>query len=251
MTHENGGKATSAAPSLFGYAPASAVTDKTISILSAVTGREATSASNSRKIGRVSARKFIPLFSLLIAAGLGWAFWQQGQSGFGIKAAPAGGPQLSGDEAQQPTMGKPGRGSESGSDIPRQVAVAITKKDVAVIETVSDWPVAAPIEQARATTADRNETVKADAGQPLLALSAPAPAKLETDTKESITAKTSKPKAGAITAQPIATKQTSKPKQAPSGAGKTIDGDEKLLEAMLQLMSRSPAKEADKKSSAN
>lgn len=248
MMHENRGTATSAAPSLFG--DASAVTDKTLSILSAVTGREASAASNPGKGGRAPARKLIPLFFLLIAAGLGWTFWQQGQSGLGIKAAPAGGPQLSGDGAPQPVMGKPERAPESVGNMPRQAAEAITNKDVAVIETVSGKQVVAPIGQAPATTADGNKTGKADTHQPPLALAAPAPAKLESDTKKTIATNTDKPNAGAIPAQPDATQRTGKPKQAPSGVDKSVDSDEKLLETMLQLMNRSPAKEADRKSSA-
>jgi len=248
MMHENRGTATSAAPSLFG--DASAVTDKTLSILSAVTGREAFAASNPGKGGRAPARKLIPLFFLLIAAGLGWTFWQQGQSGLGIKAAPAGGPQIFGDGAPQPTIGKPAPAPESVSNMPRQAAEAITNKDVAVIETVSGKRVVAPIGQAPATTADGNKTGKADTHQPPLALAAPAPAKLESDTKKTIATNTDKPNAGAISAQPDATQRTGKPKQAPSGVDKTVDSDEKLLETMLQLMNRSPAKEADRKSSA-
>lgn len=248
MMHENRGTATSAAPSLFG--DASAVTDKTLSILSAVTGREAFAASNPGKGGRAPARKLIPLFFLLIAAGLGWTFWQQGQSGLGIKAAPAGGPQIFGDGAPQPTIGKPAPAPESVGNMPRQAAEAITNKDVAVIETVSGKRVVAPIGQAPATTADGNKTGKADIHQPPLALAAPAPAKLESDTKKTIATNTDKPNAGAISAQPDATQRTGKPKQAPSGVDKTVDSDEKLLETMLQLMNRSPAKEADRKSSA-
>ena len=248
MMHENRGTATSAAPSLFG--DASAVTDKTLSILSAVTGREAFAASNPGKGGRAPARKLIPLFFLLIAAGLGWTFWQQGQSGLGIKAAPAGGPQLSGDGAPQPAMGKPARAPEFVGNMPRQAAEAITNKDVAVIETVSGKRVVAPIGQAPATTADGNKAGKADTHQPPLALAAPAPAKLKSDTKKTIATNTDKPNAGAISAQPDATQRTGKPKQAPSGVDKTVDSDEKLLETMLQLMNRSPAKEADRKSSA-
>lgn len=248
MMHENRGTATSAAPSLFG--DASAVTDKTLSILSAVTGREAFATSNPGKGGRAPARKLIPLFFLLIAAGLGWTFWQQGQSGLGTKAAPAGGPQLSGDGAPQPVIGKPARAPEFVGNMPRQAAEAITNKDVAVIETVSGKRVVAPIGQAPATTADANKAGKADTHQPPLALAAPAPTKLESDTKKTIATNTDKPNAGAISAQPDATQRTGKPKQAPSGVDKTVDSDEKLLETMLQLMNRSPAKEADRKSSA-
>ena len=248
MMHENRGTATSAAPSLFG--DASAVTDKTLSILSAVTGREAFATSNPGKGGRAPARKLIPLFFLLIAAGLGWTFWQQGQSGLDIKAAPAGGPQLSGDGAPQPVMGKPARAPEFVGNMPRQAAEAITNKDVAVIETVPGKQVVAPIRQAPATTADGNKTGKADTHQRPLALAAPAPAKLKSDTKKTIATNTDKPNAGAISAQPDATQRTGKPKQAPAGVDKTVDSDEKLLETMLQLMNRSPAKEADRKSSA-
>ena len=112
----------------------------------------------------------------------------------------------------------------------------------------------APIGQApattAATTADANKTGKADTHQPPLALAAPAPAKLKSDTKKTIATNTDKPNAGAIPAQPDATQRTGKPKQAPSGVDKSVDSDEKLLETMLQLMNRSPAKEADRKSSA-
>lgn len=231
MTHENKGTATGAAPSLFGDAPASAVTEKSISILSAVTGREAVAASNSGKGGRAPARKFIPLFLLMVAAGLGWTFWQQGQSGFGIKTAPMDGPQLSGGEAPQSASGKPGRAPEVN---------AIANKDVAVIETVSGKQVGAPNGQAPAMTADGNPTDKADIHQPPLALAAPAPAKPGSDTKKTI----------ARSAPSDATQRTGKPKQASSRVDKTVDSDEKLLEAMLQLMDRSPASDADRKGSA-
>lgn len=250
MMHENKGTATGAAPSLFGDAPASAVTDKTLSILSAVTGREAAAASTAGKSGRAPARKLIPLFFLLIAAGLGWTYWQQGQSGPGIKAAPAGGPQLFGGAAQQPAMGKPGHALESASNLPRQAAGAITNKDMAVIETIPGRQVVAPGDQVPATTADGNETGKADTRQPPLALAAPAPAKPGSDTKKTIATNAGKPNAGARSAQPAATQRTGTPKQAPSRVDKTVDADEKLLETMLQLMNRSPDKEGDRKSSA-
>lgn len=239
MTHENKGTATGAAPSLFGDAPASAVTEKSISILSAVTGREAVAASNSGKGGRAPARKFIPLFLLLVAAGLGWTFWQQGPSGFGIQTAPMEGPQLSAGE-MSPASGKPGRAPKPVGNLHRQAADAIANKDVAVIETVSGKQVGAPNGQAPAMTADGNPTDKADIHQPPLALAAPAPAKPGSDTKKTI----------ARSAQSDATQRTGKPKQASSRVDKTVDSDEKLLEAMLQLMDRSPASDADRKGSA-
>ena len=254
MTHKHSGSATNSAPSLFGEITAAAATDKTISILSAVTGRE-TATDTSRHKGEASAaRRYLPLSLLLLAALGGLVFWQQGESGYATQRAPLGNSLLVGEGTKQPAASKPGlepglAAAKAGLAAPGSIG----KMDVAVIETVTDRSAPVSIEQTATESMAAAGTVNVDVQPPRLARANTVPTEEKTDTKKKTAAQSAgktQTRAVSKTVRQNVTASSSKATRTAARPEKTADADEKLLEAMLRLVNRDGASNADKKSAA-
>jgi hypothetical protein len=191
---------------------------------------------------------------LLLGVLGGLVFWQQGESGYATRRAPLGNSLLVGDGTKQPVAPKPDLEPGPTAAMAGQAAPeSIGKMDVAVIETVTDRSAPASVEQAAAASAVAAGTVNVDVQPPLLTRANRVPTEKKTDTKKKTAAeiadKTQTKAASKTTGQNV-TASPSKATRVAARPEKTADADEKLLEAMLRLVNRDGASNADKKSAA-
>ena len=270
MTHQkNSGAADNGPPSLFGEVPAEDTPGKTISILSAVTGKEVPKSSGRKK---ALLHGLTPLLLLLTTGVLGFTFWQYSGSSLESKFATPVSTSL------PTTVAKP-----STPPVPLSTVASMqpTSKpanhaDVAVIETLKPTPALASVDQPPPSLKkpesgnSRNSTARAAkaVARPRLASARVSPAKgkvavkkvAETPRNAKAAEKISKPQVAEKTSNPkfakTAITQASSAKPEPSaqkkvsGARAASDPDEKLLEGMLRLMKRDNTKDTTNMSSA-
>lgn len=254
MAHRNSGTSMNGAPSLFGEAPADA-SGKTLSILSAVTGREV--AGPVRRSTPTPSRS-IMLLMLLLAGVLGFAFWQHGDSGLAAKrlepAAPLQpGRRVAENETDKPVMTQPteAAGRHAGS-------AAEPRTDAAIIETLAE-PFTPSAVNAQAThtpgiadapPAVETAVAREDMQQPAPALALTpaldlAPKKAAGQERTGAAARRASP-----TPQPQSPARPEAPQRQQASVAKSgVDPDEKLLEEMLRLIKKDAAREAVGKTS--
>ena len=268
MTHQkNSGAADNGPPSLFGEVPAEDTPGKTISILSAVTGKEVPKSSGRKK---ALLHGLTPLLLLLTTGVLGFTFWQYSGSSLESKFATPVGTSL------PTTVAKPSTPPVPLSTVASLQPMLKNPADVAVIETLKPTPALASVDQPPPSLKktdsgnSRNSTARATkaVARPRLASARVSPAKgkvavkkaMETPRNAKVAEKTSKPKVAAKTSNPkfakTAITQASSAKPEPSAQKKVSvaraasDPDEKLLEGMLRLMKRDNTKDTTNMSSA-
>lgn len=251
MTHHSNGAADSGPPSLFGELATADTPGKSISILSAVTGKEVPRTTTWEKKLPVTASM---LFLLLLITGvLGFNFWQDSENAFAPKLAAS---------QSKPPIAAPTRvpvGPSpilSGSPAPTKTTKTT---DVAVVESVKPVPALAYIAPPRqpeqkkklASTKPTNSTAHPPNSQVKRATTI-ASAPIKKNSAQQNTAQTNKASSSIKTASARvsdAKEAPSKPKKV-SVANAGSDPDEKLLEGMLRLMKRENAKDATNMSSA-
>jgi hypothetical protein len=246
MTQQSNGSASDGPPSLFGEAAAAGSSDKTISILSAVTGKELAKSSARRKAPPM--RTFALFLGLLITGVLGLGYWQYGGNAL---LAMSTHPALSNVKTQPLAVTQ----SAVVAQHPKIVPKAVTPADTAVIEMVKNEP-AAPVgpsaelnkpEPFKALLAE-DHIVKAKA-HPRIASTPTPPAKDKIAGKK-VAVKTSRELAKVPPPEATPPKSEAAKQKSMSVARTSGDPDEKLLEGMLRLMKRDNTKDKTNMSSA-
>lgn len=252
MTHHSNGADDGDPPTLFGnFAPADNP-GQSISILSAVTGKEVPRTAARKKKLPVMPSVF---FLLLLVSGVwGFNFWQQKENALAPKLATT---------PQKPTIAAPAKLAPAETSVIATSALASAKttssSDVAVVETVKPAPTLATLDAPQqaepkkklTSTKPANKTASASKSQTKRATTLTDAASKRTRAKQK-TAQASK----ASTTVKTAKASGSYAKNAPTKPKKSTvakaggDPDEKLLEGMLRLMKRENAKDATNMSSA-
>ena len=226
MAQRSNGSASDGPPSLFGEATPAGSSDKTISILSAVTGKEVAKSSTRRKAPRM--RTFALFFGLLITGMLGLSYWQYKGDAL-LAAAPR--PTLTAVKTQLPAVTP----STAATHAPQTVREAAKPADTAVIEMVKSGP-AGPVGPSA-------ELKKPEPFKALLAANHPVKAKAHprvvlTPTKNKVAVKTHREVAKTARPETTSPKSQAAQQKSVSVARASGDPDEKLLEGMLRLMKR-------------
>ncbi len=243
MTRQSNGSASDGPPSLFGEVAAVGSSDKTISILSAVTGKEVSKSSVRRKPSPMGA--FVLFFGLLITGMLGLRYWQ---SGGDTRIATSTHAPLT--NVKTPVLAV--TGPATTPHVPQTVAKTATPADIAVIEVVKSGPVASPAELKKPdpfkALLAADHPVKAQA-HPHVALT-PTPSTKDKLAVKKVTVKSNREVAKASPAETTLSNSAVSKQKSVSVAHASGDPDEKLLEGMLRLMKRDNAKDKTNMSSA-
>ncbi len=243
MTQQSNGSASDGPPSLFGEVAAAGSSDKTISILSAVTGKEVSKSSARRKASPMGT--FVLFLGLLITAMLGLRYWQSGEDTRIATSTRA--PYTS---VNTPTLAV--TGPVTTTHVPQTVPKAQKQADTAVIEMVKSGPVTPSAELKKPepfkALLAADYPVKAQA-HPHVALTSTPPAKDKVAVKK-VTKKSNRDVAKASSAETTLPNAEASKQKSVSVAHASGDPDEKLLEGMLRLMKRDNAKDKTNMSSA-
>lgn len=252
MTHHSNGADDGDPPTLFGnFAPADKP-GQSISILSAVTGKEVPRTAARKKKLPVMPSVF---FLLLLVSGVwGFNFWQQNENALAPKLATT---------QHKPTIAAPAKLAPGQTSLIPTSSLASAKttstSDVAVVETVRPTPALATLDAPRqaepkkkiAPAKPANKTAAAPKSQ------IKRTTKLTDATSKRTHAQRKTAQANKATSTVKAAKASeSDTKNAPTKPRKATvakaggDPDEKLLEGMLRLMKRENAKDATNMSSA-
>lgn len=252
MTHRSNNADDGGPPTLFGnFAPADNP-GQSISILSAVTGKEVPRTAARKKKLPVMPSVF---FLLLLVTGVwGFNFWQQNENILAPKLATT---------QPKPTIAAPAKLAPGQTSLLPRSSLASAKttntSDVAVVETVKPAPTLATLDAPRqpelkkklTSTKPANKTASASKSQTKRATTMADAASKRTRAQQK-TARASK----ASSTEKTAKASESDAKNAPTKPRKATvakaggDPDEKLLEGMLRLMKRENAKDATNMSSA-
>lgn len=242
MTHQSNDKAPNGLPSLYDEVVDADTPDKSLSILSAVTGKEVAKPSGHNK---TTLRRVAPLFILLIVGMLGFTYWQNSGGEFEAKLATSDS-QLPVNKVARPALAV-NLPTAASTQAPPQATV---HSDAAIIETIREKPTMASLGNSSLpsdlkTTETTNTPViespaaKADA-PPSLAIARTLP--IEKKAAKRITEKNNNSKV-AKTTTPQALPAGPQPRQRTNVSVAQTDPDEKLLEGMLRLMKREPPKD--------
>ena len=239
MTYQRSDATPGALPSLFDGAPADTA-DKTISILSAATGRDGVrpAARKQNAQGRLT-----PFLILIAAALAGGAYWQFNQSNFERSLETS--PTLA--QRTPPRLAYPAK--LAAINVPRAVSPPSERIDTAVVEMVKDTAVK-PLPPPRAAHKKmRAEKELLVVSQPVhrptvkpSKKSAPSLAK-KSVAKKSIVAHADHPASVAFIKKELPVKPETTRQQSVVIVRSATDSDEKLLEGMLRLMKRDDPKD--------
>lgn len=243
MTHQSNDKAPNGLPSLYDEVVDADTPDKSLSILSAVTGKEVAKPSGHNK--KAALRRVAPLFILLIVGMLGFTYWQNSGGEFEAKLATS--------DSQPPVnkMARPALAvnlpTAASTQAPPQATV---HSDAAIIETIREKPTMASLgnsslpsdlKTTETTNTPVRESPAAKVGAPpSLAIARTLP--IEEKTAKRITEENNNSKV-AKTTTPQALPAGPQPRQRTNVSVAQTDPDEKLLEGMLRLMKREPPKD--------
>ena len=247
MTHQSNDKAPNGLPSLYDEVVDADTPDKSLSILSAVTGKEVAKPLGHNK---TTPRRVAPLFILLIVGMLGFTYWQNSGGEFEAKLATS--------DSQPPVnkMARPALAvnlpTAASTQAPPQATV---HSDAAIIETIREKPTMASLgnsslpsdlKTTETTNTPVRESPAAKVGAPpSLAIARTAIARtlpIEEKTAKRITEENNNSKV-AKTTTPQALPAGPQPRQRTNVSVAQTDPDEKLLEGMLRLMKREPPKD--------
>lgn len=257
MSYQNNGSVSTGFPSLYDGGNTTDSTDKSLSILSAVTGKEIPKPVSQHK--SAMPRRTIFLYLLFISTMLGFTYWQYNNTILDARIATANTPA---------TVVKPPQSTVAATTAAVQnTRTPQTKTDAAIIEKVSEKPTVAAA-QSPLPTSDTPASGKASPQPTSAEIKKPAPSKnllstssaikkttVEKNVKKSAVANTEKrsvsPMPSAQTAQSIraakptmAQARAAKPEQRTNLVSAQTDPDEKLLEGMLRLMKRERTQDA-------
>lgn len=258
MSYQSNGSVSTGFPSLYDEGTGTDAADKSLSILSAVTGKEVPKSVSQHK--GAMPRRTVFLYLLFISTMLGFTYWQYNNTILGAWVATVITPA---------TVTKtPQANVAATTPAVLSTRVPQAKTDAAIIEKVSEKP---PVNIAQnplpspATSLSRKAQpsptsgaiTKPGASKDLLATASPnKKTEVKKTSKNPTVAKTEKrsasPTQSAETKQPIradkqttaATPRATKPAQRTTVASAQPDPDEKLLEGMLRLMKRERTNEA-------
>ena len=241
MTYQRSDATPGALPSLFDGAPADTA-DKTISILSAATGRDGVSPAARKKNAQ---SRFTPFLILIAAALAGGAYWHFNQSNF--ERSPETSPTLAQRTPPPPRPVYPAK--LAAINAPGVVSPPSEHIDTAVVEMVKDTavkPLPPPRAAHKKIHADKKLLV---ASQPVhrptvkpSKRTAPSLAKKNV-AKKSIVAHADHPASVAFIKKELPVKPETTRQQSVVIVRSATDSDEKLLEGMLRLMKRDDPKD--------
>ncbi len=243
MTHQSNDKAPDGLPSLYDEVVDADTPDKSLSILSAVTGKEVAKPSGHNK--KAALRRVAPLFILLIVGMLGFTYWQNSGGEFEAKLATSDS-QLPVNKVARPALAV-NLPTAASAQAPPQATV---HSDAAIIETIREKPTMASLgnsslpsdlKTTETTNTPVRESPAAKVGAPpSLAIARTLP--IEEKTAKRITEENNNSKV-AKTTTPQALPAGPQPRQRTNVSVAQTDPDEKLLEGMLRLMKREPPKD--------
>lgn len=258
MSYQNNGSVSTGFPSLYDEGTGTDSTDKSLSILSAVTGKEVPKSVSQHK--SAMPRRTLFLYLLFISTMFGFTYWQYNNTTLGAWVATVITPATVTKSTQ----------TNVAATTPAVPSTRATqaKTDAAIIEKVSEKP-PVTIAQNPLLSSDTPITRRANPPPTSGAITKPVPSKdlLATSSpnkktevkkiaKNPAVAKAEKrgasPMQSAQTKQPIraakqttaATPRATKSAQRTTVASAQPDPDEKLLEGMLRLMKRERTNEA-------
>ncbi len=236
MTQQSNGSASDGLPSLFGEVAAAGSSDKTISILSAVTGKEVSKSSARRKASPMGT--FVLFLGLLITAMLGLHYWQSGED---TRMATSTHAPFTSVKTPALAVTRPA----TTTHVPQTVVKTPTPADTAVIEMVKSGPVPPSAELKKPepfkALLAADHPVKSQA-HPHVALTPPPPTKDKLAVKK-VTVKSNHDVAKASPAETKLPNAEASKQKSVSVVHASGDPDEKLLEGMLRLMKRDNAKD--------
>lgn len=261
MSYQSNGIVSNGLPSLYDEVPDTQTTDKSLSILSAVTGKEVTRPAGQQHSSSVPPRTVF-LYTLFIATMLGFTYWQYNRHENSWGFATAVTPNPVANKAPQPTTAT--LPVTAGNPAPQ------AKMDTALIETVKEKSAtSSPFEllqaDSKSTVVTKEPLIAGQVekpGKPTLTASstviAKKPVKNEIATKDSPAktvnksispgrvAHTEKTGRSAQLKQPAPTNKAAAPARPVQRTTVTSaqDPDEKLLEGMLRLMKRDHSADA-------
>lgn len=258
MSYQSNGSVSTGFPSLYEEGTGNGAADKSLSILSAVTGKEIPKPVSQHKTAMPRRTTF--LYLLFISTMLGFTYWQYANTILNARVATANTPA---------TVSKTPHSAVAATTLAvPDTRASQTKIDAAIIEKVSEKSTVAAA-QSPLPTSDTPASGKASPQPTPAEIKKPAPSKdllatssaikkttVEKNVKKSAVAKTEKrsvsPMPSAQTAQPIRaakpttarTARAAKPEQRTNLVSAQTDPDEKLLEGMLRLMKRERTQDA-------
>lgn len=256
MSYQSNGIVSSGLPSLYDEGATTDATDKSLSILSAVTGKEVVKSVGPHKSAMPVRTAFFYL--LFISTMLGFAYWQYNHTEIGAWVARLSAPNST-EQKPQPKqlVAKP---AVVHSPAPQ------TKIDTALIEKVSEKTAVAqahlPASPDSSTPHTPNTSTRASTiqtpvrPQPLLRSVSPPVQKTEAKKMAKNSTVSLAAKGSTVSAQTAQALPSSKLKPSPQATQAAeasqratftsahTDPDEKLLEGMLRLMKRERHKEA-------
>jgi len=246
MTQQSSGKAVNGLPSLYDEAADADTPDKSLSILSAVTGKEVARPAGHHK--KPALRRVVSLFSLLIVGILGFTYWQNNGSEFEAKRTTSVSPSPTNLNVQRAKLAI----TLPAVARPEATAKATVHNDVAVIETVKGKPVLVPpgnaSQQSDLKTLKAANTLPAqrrasNVATPPALSSTPASPMKEKNAVKKIAEQNGNSQVSKIRT-PQALPAKPQPNQRNTVSVARADPDEKLLEGMLRLMRRDAPKDA-------